>query len=460
MNVSVGEIRKNITFRAINWLINNAPQQVRSAYFTPTERKYSPNYQSMAEREDYLRAYTTNIGVGAVVDIRATAKGNVQFIITDLEDNEIPRAEMTPEQKHVDSLMKQPNVLQSSFEFWRQYEVFRSVFGNAFMYFSYPETYEGQILQLTSITNVWSQYMNAVYTGQYFDAEEITDIIEKYVLQVQNWSREFKTESILHRNDVSVELDPANITMGVSKLKNLKKAISNIDIAFDSRNVIGRKRGLLGLFTPAVSDVTGSVPMTNKQKDEVNEEFAKYGTLDHQQQYLFNKHPLKFQKTSVPMKDLMLFEEVSTDIMHIANKYQVPEILVKTYLQGATFENQQASERRLYETTIIPETEDDIKALNEYLKLEEYGFKVKPTFDHIAVLQEDLKNRSETYKNNGDTLEAIFMKGGCTMGEWRKGIGLEVSEEDKDKTIFDLTPEQLEVLGIEVNSNTGNNGTS
>lgn len=462
--MNIKSVQKNVTFRAINWLLKNAPQQVHSAFGVHNNGSLTPSYSNMSTNLDYLKAYTTNIGVGGVIDVKANAKGNVRFKIVDLEDNEITMKEMTSEQKHIYNLLKQPNVFQSSYEFWRQYEVFKCVFGNAYWYFSFPETYEGDIMHLTSFTNLWSQFMSVNYTGRYFDAESIDEVIDKYVLSMgTNWKKEFEPASIVHRNDVSVELDPESITLGISKLKNLRMAISNIDIAFGSRNVISKKRGALGIFTSDMKDATGNLPLTKDQKKKADTAFEKYGTLESQQQYILNEYPLKFQRTGMNMKDLMLFEEVATDVMHIAHKFGVPEVLVKAYLQGATFENQQASERRLYETTIIPETEDDILALNTYLKCEEYGFRIKATFDHIAVLQEDLKNRATVNRLNGQTMKELFMTNGCSIGEWRKAISLPVKDEDKDKYMLDFSDEELARMGIitiPTPPNTNSNGAS
>jgi hypothetical protein len=411
-------------------------------------------WRKFQEYQHYENAFETNVGVSSVIDIKASAKANVRFKLKDSKTGVlIPANEMNPEQLNLYNLLKQPNPFQSTYEFWKQFEIFKSVFGNAYWYTTLPEGFTDP-LDAYSLVNIWPQYITPIYTGQLWDAKDKSDLIKYYLFQFGKLRKEFDPLSIVHRNDVRITLNPDQLTMGTSRLQSLSRPITNIDKAFESRHVISKNRGALGIFSGGTKDqVTGTMPLSPKNKTEIQEDFKQFGTLEHQWQYIFTRFPLQFQRTAMSVKELMLFEEVAIDIIHIATKFGVPEVLVKAYLEGATFENQEASERRLYQNTIIPETDDDVIALNNYFRTEERGFEIVGSFAHIPVLQKNrVENATVNEKNNKIYMD-LFMKGACTLGEWQEIVGANVDPALSDKRIWDLTPEQREIIGLKTTTN-------
>jgi hypothetical protein len=118
-----------------------------------------------------------------------------------------------------------------------------------------------------------------------------------------------------------------------------------------------------------------------------------------------------------------LFEEIATDAIAVCNGYGVPEILLKMYLKGATFENQVASVRRLYEGTLIPEAEDDLIALSNFLGLNETDYYLYPSFAHVPVLQESEELKEKTAKLRSDRLLGELAQKLITPDEYRTAMG-------------------------------------
>jgi hypothetical protein len=168
--------------------------------------------------------------------------------------------------------------------------------------------------------------------------------------------------------------------------------------------------------------------------------------MEDQYLQVISRYPLKYQQTALPVKDLMLFEEIATDAIYIANQYGVPEILLKNYFQGTTYENQEASERRMYQSTTIPESNEKINAFNTFLKIENYGVKLRGSFDHIPVLQKDLKNQAAAKSMDSKRLKELFFAGAIVYDDWLIGTGIEADKQIGQKRIWDLTTEQIAII--------------
>jgi hypothetical protein len=397
---------------------------------------------------EYLAAFDRNPVLRAIIELKAKAKSNLIFKIWDEKAENYINLSKTrrPDLLNIINILSKPNPLQSYSEWQLLSEVNYSIFGNSYDYATLPDGFLDVNYQtITSIRQLPPYLMGYVLTGRYFDQTTIEGIIEKYVLQLPTGQKDILPAQIFHRNDVNITFDQ-NFIKGVSKLQGLTMPLTNIEKAFESRNVIIRKRGALGMFTSDNKDGAGSTyPLLDNQMEQVQKDLEKYGALDDQWQYMFLRYPMSYHKTSLNMDELKLFEEVSADAMLVCNAFGVPEVLLKLYLEGATFENQEASERRLYQSTIIPETSNQMDYLNRWLKTHDGGIRLDATFDHIPVLQANKKDEALTKKENSAYLEKLWMQGAITHNEWLLGIGLP-KYAGGDVRIWDLTEEQLKVI--------------
>lgn len=182
-------------------------------------------------------------------------------------------------------------------------------------------------------------------------------------------------------------------------------------------------RGMRVMLTSDKGDASGTVPLQETEKLDVEQAMKKYGMRENQNQFFFSPMPLKAVNIDQDVMKLGLFEEIATDAMMVANAYGVPEVLLKLYIKGATFENQEASVRRLYQGTLIPEAEDDMIAFNNFLGLTETDWMILPDFSHVAALQESEKEKSLADRTVKDTAMNEYARGLITREEYREKMG-------------------------------------
>jgi hypothetical protein len=410
-----------------------------------------PVWLNLTEYSHYLNTYITNPILSAVIDIRARYASNMLIQLVEVDTDEVidKNHKRYKEFESFLKVLKQPNPLQSTWEWLKYSSINLDVFGNSYDYFSIPAGSEKNYTykDINVINNVYPYVVAPILTGKWLDATSIDEIVSEYELNMPNGrKRRISSNQILHINYPNLTLD-SNWIRGESKIKSLSKPISNINAALESRNVLIRRRGALGAWTPEGKDpVMGATPLEPKEKEQVQEDFKDYGMMEDQYLQVISRYPLKYQQTALPVKDLMLFEEIATDAIYIANQYGVPEILLKNYFQGTTYENQEASERRMYQSTTIPESNEKINAFNTFLKLENYGVKLRGSFNHIPVLQKDLKDQATAKSMDSKRLKELFFAGAIVYDDWLIGTGIKADKQIGSKRIWDLTPEQIAVI--------------
>lgn len=412
----------------------------------------NPVWRNLSELIYLLNCYHENPVVNAIINIKAEAFANMRFKVKVLKTGEIfPLNEFDMDGGKLKNLMKKPNPLQSTYEWLRQSKVNYEVFGNAYVYGSVPVGWEKKFSykDIQVINNLPSYCVSKVLTGKWLDATTKEEIISKYIFSgFNNKKKEIHPNTLLHLNNVNITFDQ-NFTDGTSDLIALQKPISNIDGAYESRNVLIKKRGALGILTSEKRDeAMGNLPLKEDEIKEVQDAFQKYGLMDDQYSQIISPHPLKYTRMALSVKELMLFEEVEADAIAVAVAKGVPELLVKYYIKSGTYENQDASEKRLYDSTIIPESIDFMVGLNSFLNTEEQGYELIGSYDHLNILQANQKEQSETKGKNVETAIKAFMIGAVVYNEVLKAMELPQDTTIGEKRIWDLTPEQLAALKI------------
>ena len=373
----------------------------------------TPVWRNLSTLKYLLECYKENFIVQTVINIKADAFSNMEFIVKDIKTgDETPLREYDKDGGKLKALIAKPNPLQSTFEWLKQYKVYLEVFGNSYSHAFVPVGFEEDFnyIDIQTINNLPPYYMTPVLTGSWLKATTKSEIISRYDFSgFNNLKKEFNTEVIMHSNNVNITFDE-HFTEGVSKLVALKEPITNISMAFESRNVMIRKRGALGILTSDKKDgVLGNIPLKPEEIEETQEANRKYGLLDNQFGLLISPQALKYQKMAMSVKDLMLFEEIESDTIAIATDFGVPESLVRQYIKkGSLGSDSDVDEKRMYDSTIIPEAKDFMVVLNNFFKTEEQGIELLGSFDHLKVLQTNKKDEAEKDKRNMQGVDIII----------------------------------------------------
>lgn len=436
----------------------------RPGSFAPIFYNYSifqnsAYWQRLTGMQSLFDWYHKNPVFYAIVQIKARASANRKFVVRNRKTGKLePESTNKFIPAAIYHLLKSPNPMQSQWEWLKQKKIFMEVCGNSMLYANAPMGFKPSINNIKTLWNVWPQFMQFELTGKYFDATEKSDIIKKWKFEYGTYKKEFDPNEILHQNQPNTDVRDGLI-FGRGTATTLIRPLSNIDMAYESRNVMMNNRGMRVILTSDKSDESGNVPLFPDEKKQVDDAMKDYGLLEGQKQFFFSTMPLKAVPIDQDVMKLGLFEEIAQDAMICCNAWGVPEVLLKLYLQGATFENQDIAVKRLYQDTLIPEAKDDDIALNTFLGLDDTEWYLESSFDHIPVLQKSKKEEAQASKDASAYLERLFLIGGITLNQWLSEIDLPELP-NGNRTIMEMTHEERDHILSVLSKSSGQNQNS
>jgi phage portal protein BeeE len=322
----------------------------------------------------------------AIVNKKALMRANVLIELVDIKTNE--RVENTAFYK----LMENPNPLQSQNDWIMQRVLQGQIYGNQFLYKNVPTSLQDFP---STLMNISPRYMRPYLTGKVFDQTELKEIIEYFEYDDLKGIKRYETDKILYTK--LCDLD--NPILGRSPLKSLKYPLTNIKNSYQYRNTIMSRMGAVGMLSPKNKDGMGAIPLLDKEKQRINEEYIrKNGIREDQNAILLTEASLEFTSMTFPTKQMMLFEEVDANTITICDTYGMNVNIFSN--KNATYENVKQSIIQTYQDTIIPETDQDFQSLTKFILKPEMQkkYKIVGKFDHIPILKTDKKTGIEATK--------------------------------------------------------------
>jgi len=409
-----------------NSLLGNTAFNVNKYGGTPLPLNYisdKPSWISLSTPQDFEKAVRFNPVVKSAINLLATSSSNGKKVAVDVNSGEIiPWTENDKAiQKAYQLLGRRPNPVQSAKEFAFQGTFYLKTFGNRYVNAVLPVGMDSKIdlLNVEALYNLPSQFMDVRRTGKIYNQTDIKGIISRYARTNVNPIEYFEPEWILHFNEVNISSEEPTI-MGISKLEVLKMPISNTQKAFEAMNTILSSRGMQGIISPKKTDGMGaSVPLQSGEKKEIDDAFKiDYGLLNGQNPFMLTPIALDYIKTIMNSKELGIYEEFSNNAILIGNEFGVPPELIKTYIAGATYENQVQSVRRLYQDTTIPMVADEDLYWSDRLNTYEYGFEIQTRWDHIPALSNNKKEQALSLNLNSRTAESAYNNNVITLNAY------------------------------------------
>jgi len=347
------------------------------------------------------------------MDARCFSNGTIKVV--DSKGKEYPN--------DLPEVMKRPNWFQDQKEFMRQTKLFHDIYGNEYIYGLFPVGFDW------SRTKALFSLPPNIITQEYNDTQAFfTHATEpegvKYYLETDGEKKPLDGRQIIHMNDNNVTIKSAtdkNLLAGESKMKGLRAAIRNIKMAYESRGVILKHRGALGILSNQSTDGVGSsLPMDQTEIDDIQEKYRQYGGLDGQNQIIISSANLRWQQMTVNPDKLGLFQETEEDFNKILDGYGVPsEMFVRQ--KGSTYENQKQAERGMYERTTIPAANEWIMGINDRF-FPDSEKKMIVSYDHLQIFQEDIKAKSEVINTRVNALSRMLMDQAITLDEYREEL--------------------------------------
>ena len=318
------------------------------------------------------------------------------------------------------AILNKPNFMQEQKEFLRQTKLYHDIFGNEYLSMLVPVGMPDRVKAMFTLppSIVTPTYESS--TPYYLQDEASGSKSIKYEIETGNNKRSpLDPNTIVHLNDNKVKVESntdKNILKGVSKLQGLTPAINNIRMAYESRGVILKNRGALGILSNATADAAGAGVFDPKEKSYIQEAYKQYGGLSNQMQLIITSANLKWQQMSVNPDKLGLFQEIEDDWYKVLDAYgALPELFARG--KGSTYENQKQARKGYYIDTTIPAGNEWAGALSRKW-FPDGRFRVVIDYMHLAIFQEDLKSKAEALTSMANLLSKLFTDGVISIEEY------------------------------------------
>lgn len=386
-------------------------------------------------------AYNICPPVNGIINRKARAFTNGKWWILDKEGNEATGARVAGLQK----LLKKPNPLQTWNQLMTQAKVYEQVFGEVFFFTIIPAgfTDKSKVKALWVVPN-W--IINVRLTGKHYFQTELSEIIEGYDISLNGSITPLPDGSVIHIRDINQ--NSTDVTRGQSRLASLQDPISNIVAAYEARNVLITRKGALGILSNQTRDTAGAVPLKTGEKEEVQEEFRKYGLGKDQYQVIITNANLRWQPMTFPTRELMLFEEIEDDVRQIADNYDYPMYLLG-FKAGSTFSNVGEAKKSLYQDTIIPEADGWAEAFTAFFELEQYGLRLSVFYDHLEVFQQSEKEKADALLSKVNANLPLLEKNIITLNQFLVNLDFDTRGTEGDRFLSEIQSMPLAVkLGV------------
>ena len=351
------------TFIPLDWL-SNYLSNVGDA----TDKKFLELYLSVPELQ-------------AIINYKARVFASMRVKAFDSSDKEIDIPQL--------KVFKKPNPLQNFKEFAIQYYALRSIFGNEFIHpiFGVDKSMTGTLWNLPPMNVEIIPAENEIIL---FNTTELEEIIKEYHFKYNNQTIKYQPNEIIHFNDNQVRFDQNRFLLGDSKLRPMIQACENIKSAYEARGIL-IKNAALGILSNEGTDQAGTVPLGTKDKEQLHEDYEKYGLTKNKWNLIITNASLKWQSMAVDKSKLKLFEEVDADFRTIADQFNFPPEILQSEV---TFENKKEAKKQLYQDAIIPEADEWLQEFANFFGLD--NITLRSDWSHVPVLQDDIERRSKS----------------------------------------------------------------
>lgn len=401
------------------------------------------SYFKYTDRYSCTDAYNRCPGLNAVINKKAQAFINGETWVLDASTGSVSTGIYA---KQFRALMDRPNPFQTWEHFEAQMYIFIGMYGFCPILAMKPEGYKKNI-DASMLWNIPPTMIDFHPTGKFLKQTKLENIIDYVTITYCGETAQVSIDDVCIVRDLTVPTDNMPL-LPDSRIRSLEMPINNQIGAYESRNVLINFRGSLGIFSREAA-TSGQIPIpaiTKDEKEELQKEFRRYGLRQNQWQYIITSAALKWQPISVPVKDLMLFEEVKGSNEAICDKYGYPfELLANE--KGTTFDNRTEAGKDLYQNSIIPESKSIYRQLTAFFKLQDYGLILDKDYSKVPILQEDEKKRMDARFVRDQAFQIEWNNDLITRNQWRLANGEDAVEgETEDMTRSQLAATKSEPL--------------
>ena len=330
-------------------------------------------------------------------------------------------------------LLTKPNPIQTDRQFRAQVYSYIQIYGYCPVMVMQPAGFK-DYSRVSSLWVIPPNYVTIKTNTKYLKAKSHMDMIDSITFTYNGLQSELDKSSMYIFTDMSTNFD--NLAIPDSRLIPLRYPINNIIKNYEARGTIADKRGAIGILSNQTKDNISTLPLSDKDKKQLQADYSRYGLKHGQDQLIITNAALSYQQMAMPVRDMMLLEMETADVMTIADAYGYPSVLLANE-KGTTYSNQEGAERKFYQDTIVPESANYDEQLNDMLHLRERGRIVNYDYTWLPSLQEDEKLKAEVRKIQGQAVIQEFQANVITWNEMREGLYLDTVA-GMDKYFYEL----------------------
>lgn len=388
----------------------------------------SPGFTISLDKMPGLReAYCKCSPVSTIINRLASSMANGKWWIVDQKNNDVSK-----KHESVSDLINKPNPLQTRTELITQIDIYRNLYGITYVYAVVPEGYNS-VSDAISLWPVNPERVEPIFKKDiiYF-AQNIEDIIEKYVITIGGRTINVNPKHILTIRDSFGDVCSFDKFSNISRISGLHYEVRNIIQAQEAIYALNKDRGAQGIITNKTKDVSGNIPLSQEEKKQLQDEYQKiYGLSEKQAKILISDSDLGWQQMSFNVKDLMLFEGIKQNIESIADALNYPFELLANQ-KGTTYANRDQAIKYLYQDNTIPASCIYNEKFTEFFELGDD--KIEIDFSHIEYLKEAEKEKAEALLKMNQALQIPYKLNVISKEEYR--VMLDLDEKPQGKTFY------------------------
>ena len=342
------------------------------------------------------------------------------------------------------TLLEQPNPLQSWEQFRAQQVVYKKIYGFCPVLPLMPAGFDEQDKSYAvALLNLPPWTFNAIPTGKFFGQWKIEGLVKEYTVEILNEKTSFRPDQLMILSDGFTQDEQQYFLLPKSRLVGLDMAVSNICAAMEADNVLLKKRGPLGFIShdaAATKDsVAGYLPMTQKEKDEIQSTLQTYGLNLQQFQYAISRQAVRWNPISFNVNELGTKETVVAGEKAICHRYGFDYVLYEA--SDSTFSNQGGAHKSLYQNNVIPSNEKDMNQYDKFFNASENNCEIECDFSEIPILQENELEKATAAKAWDDALLIEWENNLITKNQWLNKRGYEELGPEGEVYFDDVKPE-------------------
>lgn len=306
--------------------------------------------------------------------------------------------------------LSNPNQYQSKQDFLKQFMWFYLGYGYLYQYVKKPSGFKEA--EHANIYNLRTDLLEYDKNFKTPIGSKISDFKKtSFIYDPKEEKLELTFKDVIRYHDLPTVNDYAR---SKSRLDSHKEAISNIQKAFDAKNIIIGSNGR-EMFTNGSANAVQAMPIRQEEKKDIETKLMRYGLGKGKRRGVVVNNDVTWKSLHIPLKELGLDESVIKDATILLNANGVPSELISYADRQPKYENRLMAEIGFVQREIQPIADDIANSIGEF-----FDVKIDASFDHMPIMQKVEKTRVEKLTAHTTYLDTAVKGGMITIEEAKK----------------------------------------